>query len=645
MKSPNLDLDSLLGIPNIAELLDTTYLTELGVLVFEDYTKDEQSRVEWIKSYEEAMKIASQICEKKSYPWQGASNVLFPLITIGAMQFHARAYPALLPSKGVVQVATMGLDPTGEKYLLSKLVAAHMKYQFEYEMKDWEEGMDKLLITLPITGCEFKKTYFDPQKGANCSEYVRSTDLVVNYYAKSLEEASRKTHIITLDRNELIEFQRAKLFLDISLGFPEPRSEVVTKITDSSSGFSPHSEDSATPYKILEWHGFLDLDGDGYKEPYIVTIDHGTQTVLRVVARFYKNSILRGLNSEVLSIKPIEHFTQYNFIPNPTGGIYGIGFGKLLGPINHSINTIINQLIDSGTLSNMQSGFISRSLRIKNGDMAIRPGFWQEVNGTGSDLKNGVFPLPLRDPSPVLLQLLERLISSGEILNSSMDMMVGENPGQNQKATTSQLVYDQGMKVFTAIFKRIRKSMAKEFEKVFALNFYFLDEEKTKLLFDGQVGMKREMYDPNKLVVYPSADPNLSSFAERSGKIRMLLELMQTGGFNEYEIKRRAVESLDIENPEMLLMPPEQDIRPPDPKLVKAQGDLQEQDFRRKLDTIELMHSMKKDEKELEIKEEHVATERLKAMLDGFAKGADVSTKNRALAQKEISDRRRNASN
>jgi chaperonin GroES len=638
-----LKVEEIVSVPNIATLLDQKYLDDLGKQIVQDYKDDEQSRSGWLDNYEAAMKIATQVYEKKSTPWENASNVRFPLITIGAMQFHARAYPALLPSKGVVQIGTVGIDVDGRKGLVSKLIAAHMNYQFEYEMKEWEEDMDRLLITLPVTGCEFKKTYYDPQKGYNCSEYVRSTDLVVNYYAKSLEEAARKIHVLSMNENEIVEMQRAGLFLDVQLGEPIPRDDKVTKVIDTSIGVTaPGRQDSATPRKTLEWHGFVDLDDDDYKEPYVITVDEKTGKVLRIVARFFPQDIKRNSDNAISKITPTEYFTKFDFIPNPTGGIYGIGFGVLLGPLNESANTLINQLVDAGTLSNRQSGFISRNLRIKNGAVKFSPGEWKEVNATGADLSQGIMPLPVREPSMVLFQLLNTLITAGERLTSTTDMMVGENPGQNQKATTTMAVLDQGQKVFTAIYKRIRRAMTKEFQKVFALNAYYLDENKTKILFDGEATMKKEMYNKDNMVVFPSADPNVSSSAEKAQTAQVLMQMIPMGGFNEYEIKRRALDALGITDPEALLLDPNTPP-PPDPKMVEVQQDGMEQDFRRKLDVAKFTVEAKQDEKDLEIKEVDAATRRLVAMTQGFIGGAEVSNKSRELIQKERDSRRKHA--
>lgn len=630
---------------NLADELDEITLTSIGVQIKKEYEEDEKSRSDWMEMYEKAMKIATQVHEDKSHPWPNAANIKFPLISIGALQFHARAYPALLPSKGIVNTGTVGLDFTGVKGMMAKVVAAHLNYQFQHEMENWEEDMDRLLVTLPITGCEFKKTYYNPQKEFVCSEHVRATDLVINYWSKSLEEAPRKTHVLDMGMNEILELQRAGIFSQVVLGKPQDKPvDKKTTVFNESVGMKAPSLDNDTPYKILEWHGFLDLDEDEYKEPYIVTVDYTTGKVLRVVARYYADGIATTEDGTVQSIKPIEYFTKYDFIPNPAGGIYGIGFGTLLGTINHSVNTLINQLIDAGTLSNMQSGFISRNLRIKNGRMLFQPGEWKEVNASGMDLKQSLFPLPVREPSMVLYQLLNLLVGSGERLTSTTDMMVGENPGQNQKATTTMAVLDQGMKVFTAIYKRIRRSLTKEFQKVYALNYYYLNEDKTKVLFDGAAKMTREMYNKNNMLVYPSADPNISHKSEKMEQVQMLLQLLPLGGWNDYEIKMRILDAMEIPNPELLVIPPEQGGGPPpDPALLKVQETAKENEFRRQYDVVKLKHEIETDIEELDVKKAEAETKRLGTMLDAFAQGANVSLKSRELAIKDADSRRKNS--
>jgi len=629
--------EDLVDVANIAESLDSTLLQKIGSSVHEDYSEDENSRDGWKESYEQAMKIAMQVREQKSSPWQGASNVKYPLLTIACLQFHARAYPALIPGSNIVQGKVIGRDELGVKKVLAERIGMHMSYQVLDEMQEWEENMDRMLITLPITGCEFKKTYYDSEVGTNVSEHVFAKDLVINYYAKSVEKALRKTHILSLSKNELYEKQKAGIFLDIDLGDPIPRDDRLTKTTDEMQGMRPPGTGSDKPYTILEYHGFWDLDEDGYKEPYIITIEEASRKVLRIVARYNEGSISRSATGEMLRIEPKEYFTQYDFIKNPSGGIYGIGFGLLLGPLNETVNTLINQLVDSGTLSNLQAGFISKSLRIQKGSMKFTPGEWKTLNVMGQDIAQGIFPLPTREPSNVLFSLLGYLVESGERLASTTDMMVGENPGQNQKATTTMAVMESGMKVFTAIYKRIRKSLGKEFRKLFILNGEYLDPEVYFSIIDPTtrelqtLDVQQTDYTAGLVDVIPSADPNIATQMQRLAKAQLLIELRPTGALNptnpfEYEQSRRLLEALEIPDIDRILPPPPEQL-PPSPDMLKIQLEMEkeaneerEREFRRELDFAELEYKAQKDGIALDIQKHSADTQRMKATKEASKK-------------------------
>lgn len=561
----SLDLKKATEVDDVGPLLTSEQKQKLGERVVTDYEEDNSSREEWLRRYDNALKLAGQTTEVKNWPWPKASNVKYPLMSIAALQFHARAYPALIPSKGVVQAAMMGEDLEGTKQERVDRVTTHMNYQIMYEMEDWEEEMDKLLIALPITGCEFKKTFYHAKLEHNVSKHVRAKDLVLHYYARNVETAARKTQVIEKSLNEIIEGIRQGIYCDIlSKIDTEPkntRDQVGDRTEDKIQGTKPPKEDDDTPHVLLEWHGYYDLDGDGYKEPWIVLVHRDTKEVLRVVARYQYDNIAWD-KEKVVSIIADEYFTQYNFIPSPDGGVYGMGFGTLIGPMNKAVNTIINQLVDAGTLQNLPIGFISRNLRMKGGSMAFRPGEWKQVNIANQDLRSGIFPIQFQQPSSVLFNLLGMLISAGERLTSTTDMMVGENPGQNQKATTTQAVLDQGMKVFTAIYKRIRRSMSHEFRKLFWLNSLYLDEQDYFNVLDLNVeGLKRSQlkqiaradYNLADMAIFPTADPNSVTQQSKMEKAQFLFSLAQAQLVPMEVALRRLFEALDMDNIDELL--------------------------------------------------------------------------------------------
>ena len=251
---------------------------------------------------------------------------------------------------------SLGKDPDGSKTEIAQAVSTYMSIQLMQDMYGWEEDMDKMLIMLPILGTMFKKTYWDSLNETNCSHLVMPKNLVVNHWARNLCDAERISEIIEMSPRKLKERQQAGLWLDIDLGrAPQPLMDTV----------GPSVVDDTTPYTFIEQHTFLDLDDDGYKEPYIVTFHKESKKVVRIVARFDETTIKQGADGKIHKIDPIEYYTKFGFIPNPDGGFYDIGFGVLLGPINESVNTLINQLLDSGHLSTLQSGFIGKGLRIR----------------------------------------------------------------------------------------------------------------------------------------------------------------------------------------------------------------------------------------------------------------------------------------
>jgi chaperonin GroES len=566
------DIKKLPDEKNIADLLDEETLGKIARRVIEDYTEDENSRAEWLIRYNNAMKLALQVWEERTWPWRRASNVKYPLVTTAALSFHARAYPMLLPSKNILMAKIYGRSDARGHGERARRVQSFMNYQLMEEMDNWIPDMDKLLITLPITGTEFKKVYYDPEKKQNVSELVLSKDLVVHYYAKSIEDASRKTELIHLSHNQMLERINEGLFLDIFKGDTQeyqptnyPTIPQETKeVSDKVQGKQEPKQDSDTPHTLLEWHGYYDLDEDGYREPYVVTVHKEKEKVLRIAARFQSENV-KIRDGQVVSIKPDEYYTQYTFIPSPDGGIYGLGFGTLVGPLNEAVNSLVNQLVDAGTLSNMQSGFISKSLRLRSGPLTFEPGEWKQVNATGLDLAQGLFPLPVREPSQTLFSLMTFLINAGERLTSTTDLMMGENPGQNQKATTTQIVFEQGQRVFTAIYKRIRHNMAKEFLMLYDLNALYLDKKFYRQYFaevenyhGGEELNDDFVIGHDFMKIIPTADPNAISHLQKAEKLVMIGQLLQLGTINPHEYTRRYLEELEVDDPEALIIPPPQ---------------------------------------------------------------------------------------
>jgi chaperonin GroES len=564
---PDNTVERFLDSTNVAEDIDKDELVKIGSFVHEGYLYDKASRSEWEKQYEQWLALAIQIREEKSFPWTNASNVKFPLVSTAAMQFAARAYPTLIPSDGrVVKALVIGADPNQEKQKRADRVSKFMSFQVLNDMDNWEEDMDRLLFMLPIAGTAFKKTYHDHSTDKNCSVLVDPKNLVVNYWTKDLDKSERVTEVLWRSKRQIEENIRLGVYLEQDL--PDPK--IYDEAKDNSKMSMPTGKlDSTVPYMLLEQHTFYDLDEDGYPEPYVILIEEQSKKVLRITPRFAKDSI-KAEGKKIQKIEPLNFYTKYEFIPNPDGGFYGIGFGYLLGPLNDSTNTLINQLIDAGTLNNLQSGFIGKGLRLKMGDAPFKPGEWRPVNATGSDLKQQIFPLPTKEPSPVLMKLLELLIQSTKELASVAEIFTGKMPGQNTPATTTMATVEQGMKVFTAIYKRIYRSLSKEFKKLYRLNFLYVEPGTETEILDEKIGpsdFNSKGYD-----ICPAADPNASSQQEKLQKAQGLMELLPSGLLNPQEVIIRMLMAQEQPEPEKLMAkgPP-----PPDPKAQEMQMKMQ----------------------------------------------------------------------
>lgn len=544
-------------------------LDEMATKIIEGYEIDEASRKDWMDKAKEYMNMALLVRENKTWPWPKAANVKYPLIATAAMQFSARAYPALVPSDGsIVKARVSAVDQQGALEQAAIRVSKHMSYQLTCDVPDWEEDMDKLLMTMAVTGLCFKKTYYDSTAQKVCSKLVYPENLCVNYWAKSLESAYRKTELQYFYQNDVIEKVRNnEHFLDIDYGSPVNLSPTDVPKSGRANSDAPPRVDESTPFLFLACHTFWDLDDDGYEEPYIVTVHKATRKVVRIIARWDSNGVTRNKKKEIVCIEPVEYFTDFPFIPNPDGSIYALGFGALLGPLNMTVDTLINQLVDAGSMASLQSGFIGRNLRLKEGQLQIRPNEWKVVNATGTDLKNSIFPLPTKEPSPVLFQLLDMLIKSGNELASIAEIFVGKMPGQNTPATTTQETIQQGMAVFTAIYKRVYRSLAKEFKKIFRINKITPDiiEEESDIV--GQI--QQSDYDNTEHLIIPGADPSGDSKAMRQQKMQQVGQLIQMGTINPMAYTVRMLQDMEIPNYQELQAQPQP--QQPDPKAQTEQ--------------------------------------------------------------------------
>ena len=624
---------------NIATLLCKADLETIGSQVVKDFDNDLTSRSSWEKRTETSLKLALQVAETKNFPWPNASNVKFPLITIAALQYHARSYPVLIDSDLPVKCRVVGDDKDGTRALRSTRVEQHMSYQLLEEDEDWESEMDKVLITQPIVGCAFKKTYYDPIRKHNISENVLAKDLVVNYWTKSLETASRVTHVLQMSRNEIYERVARGLWVEVSEGRQQQYSSTamgngLQTAQDRAQGLTPpEPNDSSTPIEILEQHCHIDFDDDGYAEPYIVYVRRDNKQVARIVARYTDADVERNKEDVVLSIKAEQYFTKYPFVPSPDGGFYDLGFGVLLGPLNESINTIVNQLVDAGTMANTAGGFLSRGIKLRGGNYSFNPMEWKHVDTTGDDLRKGIVPLPVREPSQVLFTLLNLLINYGERIGGSVDILSGQNPGQNTPAETTRTMAEQGMKIFNGIFKRTHRSLKQEFRKLYRLNQIFVTDNTQYVSNAKSQGIVLAAdYDGPVTDVMPTADPSVTSDAQRMQQAAAVAQRVAAtpGLYNRYEAEYTFLKAMKITNIDKLLPDPKgpNAVPPPvNPKMqieqLKAEAKKAESELAMKMGLLKLMGDaelnqakIKKLEAEAEAIKVGVATEGEKMRLN-----------------------------
>ncbi|MDZ4345070.1 MAG: hypothetical protein U1E51_21825 [Candidatus Binatia bacterium] len=573
---------------NLCDRFDDADLRHIGDECWTGYMHDESSRAVWMKRSEAGMDLALQIQKDKNFPWPGCANVAFPLVTIAAMQFHARAYPAIVNGPDVVKCAVFGLDPSGEKSAHADRVSTHMSWQLLYEDKCWEDQEDKAILNLSIVGTNFKKSYFSSGKAHNVSELVLAKDLVLDYWSKSVEECPRKTHRLPTFRNEIYENVMRGKWRDVLkeawyLGSPAPQRTQAQIQQDNRQGLTPPPTDTTTSLLFLEQHVNMDLDDDGYAEPYIITFESTSHQVVRIVCRFDSEDDIERVaagssKGKIIRIAALEYFTKKTFIPSPDGGIYDIGFGVFLGPLNESANSLVNMLLDSGTMQTTGGGFLGRGAKIRGGVYTTAPFEWKRVDSTGDDLRKAIFQLPVNEPSQVLFSLLSLLINYTNRIAGTTDMMVGENPGQNTPAETARTMVEMGQKIYTAIFKRIWRSSKEEFAKLYKLNGKYLPLDRD---FPG--GATRDDYRGSSDEIAPVADPNITSDSMRLQLASALKQsAMTTPGYNRDEVEKRFLKALRVEGIDQVFpggQPP-----PEDPKLqiekLKTQRDLEIENMR-----------------------------------------------------------------
>ena len=552
---------------NLAELLDDGYLGEISSDLRGSYEEDLESRSEWEDTYTKGLDQLGVKHEERSQPFEGASGVTHPLIAESVTQFQAQAYKELLPSGGPVKTQVLGLQDAEREEQASR-VKNFMNYQIMEVMEEFDPDMDQLLFYLPLSGSTFKKVYFDEAKQRAVSKFVPAQDLVVPYAASDLATASRVTHVLRMDANDVRKMQIAGFYKDVELSKHEQGEDEVRQKIDEIQGTSKSYTDEV--FTILEMHVDLDIEGfedmgpdgqpTGIALPYIVTIDEGSGQVL---------AIRRNFEEGVGLAKKTQYFVHYKFMPGL--GFYGFGLIHMIGGLGRAATSILRQLIDAGTLANLPAGFKARGVRVRNDDEPLQPGEWRDIDAPGGNIRDAIQPLPYKEPSATLAQLLGALIEGGRRFVSLADQQTGDGNTAAPVGTTVAML-ERGMKVMSAIHKRLHYSQRQEFR---VLARIFRDNLPPEYPYDVQGGnrmIKAQDFD-DRVDVVPVSDPNIFSMAQRVTLAQTQLQLAQSNPqvHNLHAAYRRMYQALEVQNIDEILPPPPQP-QPLDPAIENARA-------------------------------------------------------------------------
>lgn len=623
----------LIQSPNLTDRFEDDELMKIGEICWQGYDRDLTSRATWEERMNVGLDLAMQVAQPKNFPWPGAANVVFPLVTIAALQFSARTYTNIIQGTDIVRYRVVSEDDKGLLRDQADRISRHMSWQVLEEDKAWEEEHDRLLINLGIVGTNFVKSCYNPALKYITSELVMARDFVLDYYAKSVESCARKTQRIMLYRNDIYERAMNDTFRDVrdEAWFKSAALVISPEATksDERTGHNPPAYDEDRAFETLEQHRFFDFDADGYAEPYIVTIEKVSRKVLRIASRIDREEQVERSGTkkkEIVRISPTEYYTKYSFIPSPDGGIYDVGFGLLLGPLNEAVNSGINQLLDAGTMQNSMGGFLGRGAKIRGGVYTMAPWEFKRVDSTGDDLRKSLVPFPERQPSAVMFSLLGLLINYVDRVSGTTEPMTGVNPGQNTPAETMRTMIEQGSQVYNVVFKRVWRSMKEEFKKRHGLNALFLAPERK--FGTGGAFIRREDYSSNPDLVVPVADPNVTSSGARFMQAQAVRAAsQQVPGYDPQEVEKNFLRAMRIEGIDKLYPGP--DKVPPAPNPL-----VQKEEMRLKAKLMELQHDKWKTVVELMKSREHLDAQIMKLRAESLAIIKKVGVDNAAMQLK-----------
>jgi hypothetical protein len=543
---------------NLAESMDDSELTVLATELLGDFQSDIDSRKDWMQTYVDGLELLGMKIEDRTEPWPGACGVYHPMLSEALIRFQSETIMETFPASGPVKTQIIGKE-TPEARDAAQRVQADMNFQLTEKMVEYRPEHERMLWGLGLAGNAFKKVYFDPSLDRQVSLFVPAEDIVVPYGASSLETSERVSHVMRKTENELRRLQVAGFYRDIELGTPSDTFDEVEKKIAEKMGFRATTDDR---YKIIEMHVYLDLDGHEDKDedgketgialPYVVTIEKSTQTVLAIRRNWHPDDELKTKRN---------HFVHYGYVPG--FGFYCFGLIHLIGAFAKSGTSLIRQLVDAGTLSNLPGGFKTKGLRVKGDDTPISPAEWRDVDVASGTIKDNIMPLPYKEPSQVLYSLLGTIVEEGRRFASAADLKVSDMSAQSPVGTTLAIL-ERTLKVMSAVQARIHYSMKQEFKLLKAIIRDYTPEEYSYEPEEGTPAAKKSDYDA--VDVIPVSDPNAATMSQKVVQYQAALQLAQTAPqlYNLPQLHRQMLDVLGIKNAQKLV-PIEDDQKPKDP--------------------------------------------------------------------------------
>ena len=540
---------------NLAESIDESELNKIASDLVAGIEADKSSRADWEKTYKDGLKyLGMKFDDERSEPFEGASGVIHPLLGEAVTSFQAQAYKELLPSGGPVKTQVVGNYDSNVE-LQAQRVKEFMNYQIVHKMEEYDQELDQLLFYLPLAGSAFKKIYYDDNLGRAVSKFVAPEDLIVPYYTTDLESCGRITNIVKLSENEVKKLQNIGFYrnIEVDLGEgQEPKNEELEKLTGMQSSYD--DSEVAVLYEVhtnLDIPGFEDMGQEGptgVKLPYIVTIDSNSNKVLSIRRNFKEDDPLKNKT---------EYFVHFKFLPGL--GFYGFGLTHMIGGLSKASTSIMRQLIDAGTLANLPAGFKTRGIRIRDEDTPLQPGEFRDVDAPGGSLRESIQPLPFKEPSGTLLNLLGILVDSGKTFASIAEINTGQGNTQAPVGTTMALL-ERSTKVLSAIHKRLHNAQRKEFKILSSVFKEYLPNEYPYMTTEGNQEVGAQDFN-DRVDIIPVSNPDIFSTAQRIAMAQEMMQLVNSnpnihGPDGIYESYRRMYAAIGVDNPDTLLVPP-----------------------------------------------------------------------------------------